>query len=96
MNTKFNLPRFLVNPAEIGNESIVLTKENYHKAIRVLRLKAGNNLIILNNLYKEYLCYIKFIEKNKIICEILNCKEHATPVLKLILAQSVIKKTGME
>ena len=96
MTERSNLPRFFADPSLINEDEIYLENRAYHKAKNVLRLKVKDQLIILDNIYNEYTCSITQITKDKISCKISETLHLEPPPLKLILAQSVIKKTGME
>ena len=90
------IPRiYQPNPCFVGH-SLLLSKEASHHLIKVLRLEAGNNLILFNGDGKEYFATLKKAGK---ICEIVieevSNKSLESP-FPIHLGQSVIRGDRMD
>lgn len=70
---------------------ITLEGEEAHHAIRVLRLRKGDKLILLNGKGAQFLCDCINIEKNKLILNIVEKKVFPPPGATLTLIQAIPK-----
>jgi len=67
------MTRFFVSPDEVQNDSILLTGENAAHG-RVLRLKAGERILVCDGNGKEYLCQIDSVDSVQIQTSVLEAK----------------------
>ncbi|MEK7123656.1 MAG: RsmE family RNA methyltransferase, partial [Patescibacteria group bacterium] len=90
--------RFFVEEKIGGGESFILSdKAQIHQISRVLRLKEGSDIILLDNSGFEYSAVIESLAEDEIILKILEKREsEAEPKIKLALYQSLLKKDKME
>lgn len=90
--------RFFVEGKIDSAESFVLSdKTQVHQISRVLRLKAGSDMVLLDNSGFEYPAIIESLAENEIILKILEKRESETePKIKLALFQCLLKKDKME
>lgn len=65
------MPKFFVSSKEINNNFIELKDENANHIKNVLRLKIDDDLTICTENEKNYICSIKEIDKNKVVCQVL-------------------------
>lgn len=64
------MPRFFIDNSP--NSSLVqLNEQDAHHITRVLRMKTGEGLTLCDSKGNDYICKIKSMEKNNVICEVL-------------------------
>jgi 16S rRNA (uracil1498-N3)-methyltransferase len=82
----------------IGKEEIpVITGSDVHHIKDVLRMKAGDQIELLDGTGKIYSSKISKVEKDKIVCEIISTRfEEPESPLKVTLAQCVPKARKMD
>lgn len=77
------MARFFISPEEIRNDQLTLTGENAQHA-KVLRLKAGESVIVCDGEGTECLCQITHIDTNQVTLSVVSCgqseAEAAVPV----------------
>lgn len=90
--------RFFVEEKIGSAESFVLSdKAQIHQISRVLRLKAGSDVVLLDGSGFEYPAIIESLAENEIVLKILEKREsEAEPKIKIALYQSLLKKNKME
>lgn len=90
--------RFFVEEKIGSAESFVLSgKAQIHQISRVLRLKAGSDVVLLDNSGFEYPAIIEALVKNEVVFRIFGKRESAAePKIKLALYQSLLKKNKMD
>ncbi len=71
------MTRFFVTPDVLANTSPVLTGENFQHA-RVLRLKAGEQVLLCDGAGQEALCAVREATGDEIILECLERRQSAT------------------
>ena len=86
------MPHFLINLTNIENNLIIIdNKEDYHHLTRVLRIKTGQPLTLIDEHENEYQTIIKTINSNSITCEIeKQYKSFRKLDFQLDLVQSVL------
>ena len=67
------MTRFFVSPGEVQSDRILLTGENAAHG-RVLRLKAGERILVCDGNGKEYLCQIDSVDSVQIQASVLEAK----------------------
>lgn len=90
--------RFFIEE-KIGSEEIFVLKDRaqIHQISRVLRLKAGSDVVLLDNSGFEYPAIIEAFAKNEVVFKILEKRGSAAePKIKIVLYQSLLKKDKME
>lgn len=90
--------RFFVEEKIGSAENFVLSgKAQVHQISRVLRLKAGSDIVLLDNSGFEYPAIIESLAEDEIVLKILEKRENeAEPKIKLALFQCLLKKDKME
>jgi len=85
--------RFFVPAAQIP----VITGSDAHHIRDVLRMKAGDRIELLDGKGAVYLSEIERIEKNKVVCKILESRElKVESRIKITLAQALPKASKMD
>ena len=86
------MPRFFANAFDIKEDGIVLTGENMHHLIKVLRHKKGDEIIVCDGAGFDYLCVISDIKEDKVNLKILDkYGSLGDPEIKISLFQGVPK-----
>ncbi|MEP7013824.1 MAG: 16S rRNA (uracil(1498)-N(3))-methyltransferase [Verrucomicrobiota bacterium] len=88
--------RFYVSPAEWDQGNLVLRGTEAHHARDVLRLKAGDKLVVFNGRGREITATITQTARDQVLLRKLN--ETETPPLRcrIVLAQAIPKGKNME
>jgi 16S rRNA (uracil1498-N3)-methyltransferase len=91
------MQRFFVEPSSIRNNSVELSREQAHQVRDVLRLKVGDDIIVLDNAGWEYSVRLSAIERNKAIGDVIE-KRPATgePGVHITLYQSMPAREKFE
>ena len=87
------MPHFFISSNSINNNKITICdKENYNHIARSLRIRKGENLLLIDENKIQYRTTVEDITKNTIIAEIIS-KEKSKRVLpfNLYLAQSPLR-----
>jgi len=91
------LHRFFIESDLINNNQIFLPEETSHQISKVLRLKEHDQIIILDNTGKEYLCTLTKIDKKHSEARIAKTEINQNePELKVHLYQSLITRDNFE
>ena len=92
------LHRFFIDEDLYGDGDITLTDEEFVIQIKkVLRLKNGDSVLLLDNSGKEYEVKIKDFNNSGVEVEVVNISENKNePELKITLYQSLCKKDKFE
>ncbi len=91
--------RFFVNSEDIEEENgtAVVKGDAVNHITRVLRLRAGDTVIIADGIGSSYLVEIAATDKEKVLLKILEkMDESREPFLKVILAQALAKGEKMD
>jgi 16S rRNA (uracil1498-N3)-methyltransferase len=83
--------RFFLPRAQCGSDSLVLDGGEAHHALRVLRLRQGDKLTILDGHGREYLSEIVATDKQKISLRLIEARSHPEPQCRVTLLQAVPK-----
>ncbi|MFH1429667.1 MAG: 16S rRNA (uracil(1498)-N(3))-methyltransferase [Candidatus Margulisiibacteriota bacterium] len=90
------MPNIFVNPEHIKEGQITLTGEDYNHIVRVLRMKTGDDLNVLDNHGHQYRTQIISADKNSAVCLIEEVIIVPPSPFKIILAQAIIKGEKMD
>ncbi|PSB00621.1 16S rRNA (uracil(1498)-N(3))-methyltransferase [Merismopedia glauca] len=85
------LQRLAIAPAQIQNNSVIFTPEQYHYLYRVLRLQTGDRFIIMDGLGKSWLTQLQ--ENSAQILESIDTQTELPRAVTLILA---LPKNGFD
>lgn len=92
------MPKFFIETNQINEDLIYLQGEDVNHIANVLRKKTGENINICNNDTSEnFLCRIENIEKEKIICKILEKLEAKSEAnIQITIFQGLPKADKLE
>ena len=79
--------------SDLSSSTIELTEKEAHHAARVLRLKEGDNIQLLDGKGGKATCIITFINKNKVTVEVTDKQEFEQPQQQITLAVAPPKST---
>jgi 16S rRNA (uracil1498-N3)-methyltransferase len=90
------LHRFFVHPAAIKEDKVVIRdKEQIHQLTRVLRMKVGTHLIVLNNKGREIEVQVTEMSKKKITCRFVEERTNQNePAVSIRLFQGLTKQAS--
>jgi 16S rRNA (uracil1498-N3)-methyltransferase len=91
------LHRFFVNPALLGGERVEIVGEQAHQISRVLRLKAGDRLVVVGGNGREYVVRLDEVRSSVVAgaVESVECSQ-PEPSLILTLYQALIPRDRFE
>ena len=81
--------RFFLPPEQWQGKSVVLEGAEAHHGLRVLRLRKGDEITILDGQGRECLCEIESAEKQKIYGRVLGERSHPAPASRITLLQAI-------
>jgi len=90
------MANIFVNPEYIQADTVLLTGTDHHHVTRVLRLKAGDALTVLDNAGHLYSSEITHISKSQTQCRVLEVITKTRSGPEIILAQGLIKGEKMD
>jgi len=91
------MDRFFVKQENLQGEKVVLVGQQAHQINNVLRKKAGEHIIVLDNLGAEYEIELQTIKKEKVTGQIKeNRKAVGEPVAEITLYQSLLSRENFE
>lgn len=88
--------RFFVQKAKLNKSRILLTGEEHHHLHSVLRMKAGDRVWLFDEHGTEYLARLDDTDRSSSRLFLIEAKEKETPLVKITLAQSLIKTQRLE
>ena len=83
--------RFFLPPEQWHGKSLVLEGAEAHHGLRVLRLRKGDEITILDGQGRESRCEIELAEKQKIHLRVVEELSHGAPACRITLLQAVPK-----
>jgi 16S rRNA (uracil1498-N3)-methyltransferase len=83
------LHRFYLPPDECKKSPLILGGDEAHHALRVLRLKEGDSLLLLDGCGNEFNCEISTVEKRALRLRVLTKKSFPAPPCRVTLLQCV-------
>lgn len=88
---------FFVQQDQISDEQITITGTDVNHIKNVLRMGAGETVLISNGVDKDYYCKIVSVSSDAVLTQILSVKEESTELpARLILFQGLPKSDKME
>jgi 16S rRNA (uracil1498-N3)-methyltransferase len=91
------LHRFFVNHQCFQDSKVVITDQQAHQILRVLRLRVGDSIIVLDNEGWEYEVVLADIVKNQIKCDIIDKRRaKGEPQTRITLYQSMLAREKIE
>ncbi|WP_367567850.1 16S rRNA (uracil(1498)-N(3))-methyltransferase [Lacrimispora sp.] len=88
---------FFVNQDQVGAETITITGPDVNHMKNVLRMGAGEEILVSNGVDKDYLCEILSVSPEKVLAKILSVTEGGTELpARLYLFQGLPKSDKME
>jgi len=92
-----NFPRFFVFPEDFENERVLIRGQEARHLHKVLRLKSGNPVMVVDGLGKEGLAVVNQIHKDYVSCQINRITRYKNePFIKISLAQALPKFNKMD
>jgi 16S rRNA (uracil1498-N3)-methyltransferase len=88
--------RFYLPPQECRDEHLFLTGSEAHHAADVLRVKAGDEVVVLDGAGGELVCRVETVTRKKVQLEIQSRTTEPPPPWKITLAQAVPKGKMLE
>ncbi len=86
------MPKFFVESHDVGESSVILTGENMHHLINVLRKTKGDEITVCDKSGYDYKCVITEIEKEQVILDITDkMGSISEPQVKISLFQGLPK-----
>lgn len=91
------MPRFFVDPGQVGEHSIIVTGNDVNHIKNVLRMECGDELSISDGCGRDYFCTIEQIHREQVILHIENSWESFVELnTKIYLFQGLPKGDKME
>ncbi len=91
------LHRFFVNRQCFLDDKVVITDQQAHQILRVLRLGVGDHIIVLDNEGWEYEVVLVAINKGQLTFEIIDKRQaHGEPQTRITLYQSMLARDKFE
>ncbi len=83
--------RFYLSPEQCGGSLLVLTGREAHHACRVLRVRPGEQVTILNGAGDEFLCDVQECRGAELSCSVVERHAIAAPSCRTTLVQALPK-----
>ncbi len=91
------LHRFFVNRQCFHDSKVVITDQQAHQILRVLRLRAGDHIIVLDNEGWEYEVVLAAINKSQLTFEVIDKRQaKGEPQTRITLYQSMLARDKFE
>src|SRR5688572_14886467 len=89
--------RFFILPDAIQQSMVVFPGDVAHQITNVLRLRSGEQVVVLDGTSSEYTVELLILGKNSVMGKVLSQRENdAEPLTHLTLYQSLISKDKFE
>ncbi len=83
--------RFYLPPTECGVDALVLTGSEAHHAADVLRVKRGDEVIVLDGAGTEFACEVETVARKRVELKVKSKFSQAAPPCQITLVQAVPK-----
>src|SRR5258708_5900405 len=83
--------RFYLPEAQSAGRSTTLTGSEAHHALHVVRIRRGEEIVILNGKGGEFLCRVQETNRDNVAATVVETKQHPAPSCWLTLLQAVPK-----
>lgn len=91
------MPRFLVQPEDVGQEALRLTSEEAAHLVRVLRLGPGARITAFDGVGHEYEAVVSQVDGESVECLILHHHQvPSSPTVGIVLGQGLPKARKLE
>ena len=91
------MPRFYVDPSQIGKDSVILSDGEFNHIKNVLRKQVGDTLLICDGEGHEFFCEIAAFRDAEAVLKILEVRDGNTELsIRIALFQGLPKKDKME
>lgn len=87
--------RFFLPPTACQGPELALSEDESHHAMDVLRVRRGDEVIVMNGAGGEHRCVITELQRGRLRVAVVSSQQHPTPS-PLILVQSILKGKAME
>lgn len=89
--------RFFIPAGQLQEKQVVLTGPQAHQIKDVLRMKAGDSIIVLDNTGYEYIVSLTQVKRGQVFGEVVNQrKSEAEPSTQITLFQSLLAREKFE
>jgi len=88
--------RFYLPPVECNSIPLMLTGREAHHALRVLRLRPGDRVTVLNGAGIEFICDVETHDRDKVQLAVVGQKSIAPPPCHITLLQAIPKAKIMD
>ena len=88
--------RFLVPAESLKGEVVKLPDDEAMHARKVLRLKRGDAVQLVDGMGNKALANISSINRHEVLCEVLERHEQSNPKLKLVICPGLLKGPAMD
>ena len=97
LDRRNHMPRFFVNPSQVGEDSIIIQGNDVNHIRNVLRMRPGDELSLSDGQGTDYFCRIQSMERDVIRLSIENSwKSYVELPVRLYLFQGLPKGEKME
>jgi len=88
--------RFYLAPDECHKESLTLSERESHHALRVLRVRPDERVVVLNGVGDELLCQVLGTDRGRVTLKVMQKNKIPPLPYQVTLAQAVTKAKTME
>jgi 16S rRNA (uracil1498-N3)-methyltransferase len=90
------MPRFFVPPAQCQTPTIFLTGREVHHALHVMRLRAGEQVTVLDGKGHEFVCEVQKFDRDKASLTVVDKRDIPLPSCQVTLLQGLPKGKIMD
>ncbi|HYA85721.1 MAG TPA: 16S rRNA (uracil(1498)-N(3))-methyltransferase [Nitrospirota bacterium] len=90
------LPRFFISAGQVSGGSIIVAGEDVHHIAMVMRMRAGDKLMLCDGKGTEYTVKIVDVGRSDVKTEIVSRSEKELPNLRITLGQGLPKADKMD
>jgi 16S rRNA (uracil1498-N3)-methyltransferase len=88
--------RFYLPPTESKTGPLMLAGREAHHALRVLRLRRGDRVVVLNGAGGEFICDVETFDRDKVQLAVVEQRTIAPPTCQITLLQALPKAKIIE
>ena len=88
--------RFFYEKPLIGEGELILSEEESHHAVKVMRLSPSDVLEIVDGQGALVKAKMTHFDKKRVYCSIISCETHKRPLFNYILIQGLLRHTSLE
>jgi 16S rRNA (uracil1498-N3)-methyltransferase len=90
------LPRFFISPEQVSGPLVTISGEDVRHIATVLRMKAGDSLLLCDGKGAEYTARISRLDRTEIKAEIVTTKQRGLRLPRITLGQGLPKSDKMD